>query len=320
MLFALFLIFHSIDRVKDDNKNINITQTPKPKGKNGSYIKQTTENKTYELTVQSNMSKKVITNTTLQKNLLTGNKPKTLTTDNFFQEVSTMFAPGKIVSSYLLKFNEWNEDLNYKTRYKDYYGVDMRVNLPHQNGDYVKEGSYNFYKLLYSSQKKFRIAQVFLTFEVVGKPALSAQVTLGERAINRYFSKGEGSPDDFYSWVMKNKTPETEEFAEDVIWVNWGNESSWNSEKEGVSEEDALRKAQESFKQWALKTDVTEVHFESKNLIWVRLKSYKYTTEDNVKQIAAYLARAYVNQTGITNAIVTVWNGDEVYAKGYSWK
>jgi hypothetical protein len=81
-----------------------------------------------------------------------------------------------------------------------------------------------------------------------------------------------------------------------------------------------IKKAQEKFREWAIKnTAVTEVHFESSMFVWVKLKPEKYTNEDNVTQIARSLAKYYVSQTGVSKAIVTVWRGDKVYAKGNSW-
>ena len=77
--------------------------------------------------------------------------------------------------------------------------------------------------------------------------------------------------------------------------------------------------AKESFKSWALKnTSVVWLEYQENGLIWVRLKSSKYTSKNNVQKIANYLARAYRLQTNYKKPIVvTVWDPykSKVWAK-----
>lgn len=76
---------------------------------------------------------------------------------------------------------------------------------------------------------------------------------------------------------------------------------------------------QKNFKKWLLEnTSVIDVHFESDWQIWLRLSPDKYTTKENVEQIAETIARWYANKMGKKLSVCTVWNysGNKVFAKG----
>lgn len=71
------------------------------------------------------------------------------------------------------------------------------------------------------------------------------------------------------------------------------------------------------FENWLYaNTAVTEVHFESDWQIWVTLESYKYTSEENVEQIAETIARWYAQKMNKSFTVCTVWRGNSIYAKG----
>lgn len=66
---------------------------------------------------------------------------------------------------------------------------------------------------------------------------------------------------------------------------------------------------------------VTHIEHNFTNNFYVRLPAYKYTNQENVKSIAEWLASAYVWQNkkkggNNTYAIVHVFKGDKVYARG----
>lgn len=146
-----------------------------------------------------------------------------ITPSNFITLFTSVFAPGIISSSSVKRFKEWNDGLNYKTRYPNSYAVDLDIGLPTADVDLALELSYKFYKNLYHCKKLFRIIHVYLVFRDEDEYAKgSIQVSLGEKALDKFFSKGDGNLGEFISWVEKNKTPEAEEYAEDEIWINGG--------------------------------------------------------------------------------------------------
>jgi len=66
---------------------------------------------------------------------------------------------------------------------------------------------------------------------------------------------------------------------------------------------------------------VTYIEQNYGNNFYVRLPSNKYTTKENVKSIAEFMAKAYVNQNKLkggkhTSATVHVFIGNDVYARG----
>lgn len=77
-----------------------------------------------------------------------------------------------------------------------------------------------------------------------------------------------------------------------------------------------------NFKKWALKTtSVTYLEYPDNSnwQIWVRLQPDKYTTKENLEQIALWLAKAYKLQTGFNDyVVVTIWHysKNEVVVKG----
>ena len=76
---------------------------------------------------------------------------------------------------------------------------------------------------------------------------------------------------------------------------------------------------QDEFKKWLLKnTAVIEVHFESNWQIWARLSPDKYTSKDNVEQIAESIAQWYAKKMGKNFTVCTIWNqsGSKIFAKG----
>jgi len=76
---------------------------------------------------------------------------------------------------------------------------------------------------------------------------------------------------------------------------------------------------QEEFKKYLLdNTAVTDVQYESDWQIWVYLKPEKYTSVENVEQIAKQIAKWYGQRMNKDYTICTVWQGSQVYAKGNS--
>ena len=85
----------------------------------------------------------------------------------------------------------------------------------------------------------------------------------------------------------------------------------------GKSEYSTLDSKQNDFKDWLFSnTAVTEVHFESDWQIWITLEAYKYTSEENVEEIARTIAKWYAQKMSASHAVCTVWRGEEIYAKG----
>ena len=85
----------------------------------------------------------------------------------------------------------------------------------------------------------------------------------------------------------------------------------------GSSNYSSSSNTKSEFENWLYaNTAVTEVHFESDWQIWVTLESYKYTSEENVEQIAETIARWYAQKMNKSYTVCTVWRGNSIYAKG----
>jgi len=85
----------------------------------------------------------------------------------------------------------------------------------------------------------------------------------------------------------------------------------------GSSDYSSNSNTKSEFENWLYaNTAVTEVHFESDWQIWVTLESYKYTSKENVEQIAETIARWYAQKMNKSYTICTVWRGNSIYAKG----
>lgn len=230
IFFISLIVFIAGIKLNDTNEEIK-NKTPVPVSTTAQSLTNNdqSKNNTKDDYVQPGMTKyDPATGTWTQgkSQPLTTNKIiklKQLTPDNFFEEIEKVFVPAKITSKGIYKFNDWNDGLNFKTRYPKYSCVDLTVGLPTEDLDLALKLSYDFYKTLYHTDKNFRIGYVFLKFEVANKFERGyIQVSLGENALKNYFSKGDGNKEDFISWVEKNKSPENGEYVEDDIWINGG--------------------------------------------------------------------------------------------------
>lgn len=224
--FILFLVFLNIGRTEDEKQNAKVEN---PQKEIAAVNSQKKEKQNKETKVEPGMVKYDLETGTWihgsspSTTIDNGIKSNQLTPDNFFQEVEVVFVPAKITSKGIYKFNDWNDGLNYKTRYPKYYCVELTVGLPTEDLDLALKLSYEFYKTLYHAKKTFRIGHVFLKFEIENKfEKGSMQVSLGEKALKSYFARGDGSVENFISWVENNRTQEPSKYAEDEIWINGG--------------------------------------------------------------------------------------------------
>ena len=118
-----------------------------------------------------------------------------------------------------------------------------------------------------------------------------------------------------------------------VVWVQSSNETSKiqqtttqptkaKPEVKVVKKSSVSAATKEKFKKWALQnTAITYLEYPEKSdwQIWVRLKPEKYTTKENIENIALSIARYYKLQTGFKDlVIVSVWHlrKSEIVAKG----
>ena len=77
---------------------------------------------------------------------------------------------------------------------------------------------------------------------------------------------------------------------------------------------------QARFREWALRSaGVTELSFDGKVVLRVRLQALRYITVQQVTTIAEYLASEYATRANIKYAACYIYRDDTLYAKGRYW-
>ena len=113
-----------------------------------------------------------------------------------------------------------------------------------------------------------------------------------------------------------------------VIIMSWLPDSDDDKEAEqvkttAVQKVDVTDYQKDKFSNWALDNlAVTNISYPESSdwQIWINLEYDKYTSKENVENIAKKIGRYYKLQTGYKDlVIVTIWRDGSVYAKGKSY-